>query len=251
MKNKDLRISFILLSVGLFITIASPYLLTRHGLIDFTQTGPIGDTIGGITSPITNLIGAILVFYALKAQIESNEITRRQFEQQNIDEVTRKRIIYLSEQLNIIQQDIREFSYSFTISSRRNGEIISKENFDLRGSSAIEKFISDLSFYDSKHTQGRDIFETDTKTVELFNLLLMLDSFIDVINNDNLSEYDKKYFKSVITYLYNYKIKPSFRENEKHRQSNMQACPQCGEKHKGIPDKFFIVAESIEQNIAL
>ncbi len=65
----------ILLIFGLFLTIISPWLFTRPlGLIDFTETGEIGSTIGGITSPITGILGAILIYYALVAQRQANKI---------------------------------------------------------------------------------------------------------------------------------------------------------------------------------
>ena len=100
---------------GVLLTIISPFLFTRSwGIIDFRETGSIGDTIGGITGPITNLIGALLVFYALRAQIEANEIIRKQFEQQKIDELERKKLFYITEQINIIRNDINEFSYVYS-----------------------------------------------------------------------------------------------------------------------------------------
>ena len=103
MKYNDLLAPSIILAMGLLLTVIAPYLFTA-GWVDFSQTGPIGDTIGGITSPITNLIGAALVFFALKAQIESNELTRKQFEQQ-------KQLFYITEQINITRNDINDFNF--------------------------------------------------------------------------------------------------------------------------------------------
>ncbi len=44
-----------------------------------TKTGTIGDTIGGLTSPFLNIAGSILVFAALKAQIDANKAVQDQF----------------------------------------------------------------------------------------------------------------------------------------------------------------------------
>ena len=44
------------------------------GWLNFTGTGQIGDTIGGITAPIIGLIGAVLIFISFLAQIEANKI---------------------------------------------------------------------------------------------------------------------------------------------------------------------------------
>jgi len=53
------------------------YIFTRPAFLsswNFSDTGQIGDTIGGITAPIINLIGAILVYISFRAQIEANRI---------------------------------------------------------------------------------------------------------------------------------------------------------------------------------
>ncbi|HNR21033.1 MAG TPA: hypothetical protein PKN75_14555 [Bacteroidia bacterium] len=72
-----------LLLIGILLTIIAPYFLTRSwGLLDFSSTGQIGDTIGGITAPITSLIGAILVYFALKEQIKANKIIQDQVSDQ-------------------------------------------------------------------------------------------------------------------------------------------------------------------------
>ena len=65
----------LLLVLGVLFTIISPWLFTRSfGFIDFRGSGEIGSTIGGITAPITSLIGALLIYYALVAQRHANKI---------------------------------------------------------------------------------------------------------------------------------------------------------------------------------
>ncbi len=57
-----------------------PFIFTRSTLfssLDFSATGQIGDTIGGITAPFMGLVGSILVFLSFKAQTDMN---RKQFE---------------------------------------------------------------------------------------------------------------------------------------------------------------------------
>ena len=73
----------IILLVGLIVTIFSPYLFTRNwNLVDFSQTGQIGDTIGGITGPIVGLLGAFLIYISFRAQIRANEIQRDALEEE-------------------------------------------------------------------------------------------------------------------------------------------------------------------------
>jgi hypothetical protein len=61
----------------LLFIIAAPYIFTRPAFFsswDLSNTGQIGDTIGGITAPIISLLGAILVYYSFQAQIKANKI---------------------------------------------------------------------------------------------------------------------------------------------------------------------------------
>jgi hypothetical protein len=74
---------------------------------DYSSTGPIGDTIGGITAPIVNLISALLVFLAFRAQIQANEIVRKQLrsERKRRDEdindaILRRRYDIMTKELN-------------------------------------------------------------------------------------------------------------------------------------------------------
>ncbi|REE07614.1 hypothetical protein DFQ09_1204 [Winogradskyella pacifica] len=69
-------------------------LTTKLEFFDFSNTGEIGDTIGGITAPFINGLSAILVFLAFKAQIRANEIFKNQEQSRNI-----------LDQIKIIQED--------------------------------------------------------------------------------------------------------------------------------------------------
>lgn len=77
---------------GLFLLVLSPVIiwtLTHWSTpdflqvkIDLTDTGEIGDTIGGITGPIINLIGAVLVYASFKQQLEANRIQKGALEKE-------------------------------------------------------------------------------------------------------------------------------------------------------------------------
>lgn len=64
-----------ILFIGLTFIIMSPLLFTLPSLTsyyDFSKTGQIGDTIGGITAPIVNFLGAVLVYISFKSQQRAN-----------------------------------------------------------------------------------------------------------------------------------------------------------------------------------
>lgn len=79
------KISFLI--IGILICFL-PYLLTRDfDIVSFNDTGNIGDTVGGVTAPFLSFFGSILVFLALKAQIDANEEIKLQFQRQNQDQL--------------------------------------------------------------------------------------------------------------------------------------------------------------------
>ena len=61
----------VIIAVLLFI-MGLPAILTRPGFIDFSSTGEIGDTIGGIMGPFIAVVAAILTFIAFWVQYEAN-----------------------------------------------------------------------------------------------------------------------------------------------------------------------------------
>lgn len=78
--SRMIKVGKWLLGLGILFLIFTPWAFTRSlGIdwLDFTETGPIGDTIGGITAPFINLVGAALVYMSFLAQMRANEIQRK------------------------------------------------------------------------------------------------------------------------------------------------------------------------------
>ena len=78
MKTNLKNLILLIIGVVLLMFLAT-FLFTRHAfsnLFDYSLTGQIGDTIGGIASPIIGLMGAVLVYLSFREQIEANTIQR-------------------------------------------------------------------------------------------------------------------------------------------------------------------------------
>ena len=69
-------ISLLLVVFGCF----APRIFTGEGCerLDFTETGQIGDTIGGLMGPFIAMAGVFLTFVAFLMQVKANEIQREQ-----------------------------------------------------------------------------------------------------------------------------------------------------------------------------
>lgn len=76
-------ISIISVAISLLLVIGgcfAPWLFTGEGCnrLDFTKTGQIGDTIGGVMGPFIAMAGVFLTFVAFLMQVRANEIQRKQ-----------------------------------------------------------------------------------------------------------------------------------------------------------------------------
>lgn len=92
-KNKTFTLDFwwylfvFIILIG--IICCFPAFFTKSGELDFSNTGEIGDTIGGIMGPFVAIAAAILTFLAFWIQFKANEqqrmdIARERFENHSI-----------------------------------------------------------------------------------------------------------------------------------------------------------------------
>ncbi|NJX16861.1 putative phage abortive infection protein [Tamlana crocina] len=77
--NRIIRVLIIVASVLIIFSFVAPALFTKNSIIDFTQTGQIGDTIGGIMNPFIALAGVVLTYLAFYMQYKANQYQRAQF----------------------------------------------------------------------------------------------------------------------------------------------------------------------------
>ncbi len=246
--NKKVALTTLLL--GCIFTIASPVIFSsssNYCSFDFTKTGEIGDTIGGITSPIIGLLGAILLYFALTAQIEANKIIQDQITEQKKDEVEKKSVLYTMEKINLLRRDINEFSYNYIETLKKEDGTETKNRIFLKGSYAISQIISTLS---NGTKCDVNVFEAHPRVNELSQLLDMLLSVFEAIENSSIDDEEKKFQKTMLVYLYKSKVQPTFITNQYNRATSNPYCENCGRQHMGIPEEIFEVIDKIDQLIS-
>jgi hypothetical protein len=217
--NNLLRIAFFVLITGLIGMLIAPFLFTRSGCTSFTETGQIGDTIGGITAPISSLVGSILVFLALKSQVVANKITQEQIRIQQLEEQTKKEITYVSDLYKYLLRTIQTYETKY-----------------YKGHRAIMKAMSLLA--DSERKQAHDDDRLYYGTVaELFGILKLGKLFLEQVNKSGIDQHDKRYFKELVKHHYDSFILPYLARNVE------KTCPACGEKHNGIPFKILTLIQ--------
>lgn len=168
--------------MGIFIlcVVLSPIILTRpaiSSILDFTLTGQIGDTIGGITSPIIGILSVILLYLTLKQQNEINA------EQKNYNDINRA--IAMQSQIKQMDYDM-EFVYS-------DGRICHKAN----GCQSLH--ILNRSDYGIKISS----IELNDLIADVHNLELSISMWIMFLRDSDMYEETKKLSANIAdTYLH-------------------------------------------------
>ena len=235
-QNNRLRQSKLLLFIGIILAIISPFLLTRSmGIISFENTGQIGDTIGGITAPIVNLVGAILVYYAFLVQLDANRLIFQQIKDEKEEQRINQNRNYVFELYKHLKDEFSTFSVQEEkrIGSRDTERTVMVE---YKGIEAINKMLYNLMSH--RKGFGDEIY----KLKEFQNMVELLKKFLSTLNDTVLNPIDKKFFVESIEYLYSSKIKVSIEELVK-------PCPNCGKVHGGEPEKLTSLSEDIENSI--
>ncbi|MFA9190425.1 hypothetical protein AAGV28_03500 [Flavobacterium sp. FZUC8N2.13] len=233
---------FLIVFFGVLI-LFTPYLITRNlGLVSFVGTGEIGDTIGGITAPFLGFFGSVLVYLALKAQIDANEQVRKQFEKQEEEGLINNRIEFLKTKVSILREEINSFYFSY-MDDTQKGNV---QKFNYQGSQAIHKLLvnSKNSFYGNKI---RTPYELEPKLLELKSLLIYFKQTVsEVLNDTVINQNVKDEYVNILAFLFDSKLKGYFNVMEGYKSEHNEACSEnCGNFH-GIPSDLFEVVKDIE-----
>lgn len=62
------------LAIGTILIFILPFTVSILNIEFLGNYSGVGDTIGGITSPISQVLGSVLIYLALKAQLDANWI---------------------------------------------------------------------------------------------------------------------------------------------------------------------------------
>ena len=245
-QNKRIKQSKILFLFGILLVVLVPIVLTQFSfLFDFTDTGQIGDTIGGITSPITNLIGAILVYYAFLVQLDANKLIFQQIQEEKAEQKISKNREYVFEIFKFLKEEF----YSFTITGDKrigSGSEYQYVLVEYKGAEAMEKM-----FHQLMHNHDEDDWHRDNiKLLEFLNIISLFKNFLTKLEEVDIPLIDKKFFLENVEYIYTSKMKVSI-------EKMIEPCPTCGEFHGGKPeriieinDEIYSLIEKIKKNYA-
>lgn len=137
-KNWDTTTIILLVISSLLIIFSffAPYIFTfgaKYASLNFTDTGAIGDTLGGIMNPFIAIGGILLTFLAFYMQIKANQIQITQFNQsvENEKQITlrnEKKLSYYN--LSLLNIDLTEIIGDITQKTDRIKEYLDLEKQD-------------------------------------------------------------------------------------------------------------------------
>lgn len=180
------KLPLITIAIGITLTAFAPYIFTHFSsCIYFGKPNEIGDTIGGITSPIIGIMGAILVYLTFEQQ--NRAIQQPIDTEQNRLNVS-KELILLDLKDNVLSDLILFLSnakvFKGDVMSNNKNVILSNNKYtgltmDIYNSIGIERLY--LSF-------GKDVFELShiyrridyLNSIDLFELYKEVDTSISL-----------------------------------------------------------------------
>lgn len=206
-QGKRLKNSTLIIGLGGLVILVAPYILTRNlGLIDFTTTGAIGDTIGGITAPIVNFMAALLVYYAFRAQIDANNIIFQQF----LDEKTEKKV-YLNRDYMFKLFDLLKTEFlSITYFDWNQGQKV-KTNY--YGPEAMDKLIK-LELFNNLTGPSIDHLRkiNNINSTAFWKKISLFRDFLVEMREIEIPNTDRKFLYNSIHHLYYSQIDPIISE---------------------------------------
>ncbi|HAF30300.1 MAG TPA: hypothetical protein DCG75_14760 [Bacteroidales bacterium] len=186
-KSNGKKVNIYYLLIGtIFILFFAVYIFTRPAIFDsfvLVESGTLGDAIGGITSPIIGLLGAILVYKSFEAQIEANKLQRKIMKNEIERSNALKDFNTLMDVFKQIKEDYNDLKYG--------------ESY---GKSAIIAFRAHFEV-DPNRFRKKSFYNDFTYHIQVFNLL------IDRVENSMIESADKNMLNNLIVFFYKSKLR--------------------------------------------
>jgi hypothetical protein len=249
------------------LIIVGPYLFSQiHIFGDFSNTGDIGNTIGGITAPFIGVLSIILLYLTLKSQQQQGEEMNRQVQKMNKQQQEMNEKGNITLLCNHLIECIDNFHYTAEDTGKdQDGPIDSpnpsnppdpsnppippisttqeKKTIEKKGAEAIASYLRFL--YCHKSGLSFDQLTCDAIDSELINILTICNSCNELLDNSSIQ--DKNVFKILITNQFEYRIYPEIKNIKIERGENglkRYLCDECHTEH-GFDDKIIQLIEEL------
>lgn len=239
--------SKLLLFFGGLVIVTMPFLFTLDAFyegLDFSATGNIGDTIGGITAPFLSLIGSTLVFFALKAQVKANELISTQIKSDNEEKLIENETQNLNQLFSYLTENINGFHFKTLPIDYLSNLNDTTTDIEYLGGEAFHHLFSQI--YCHYHGTPDELYSTQAVS-ELLNILKIMSLLLDKIK-DTKSK-NKEILIPLIKHLFTYKIETRIRSDDE-TSLEVNFCTECNCMH-GLPDELRELILQIRQKLQL
>lgn len=234
------------LLIGGLVILTMPFVLTSqyfHERFNFSETGQIGDTIGGITAPFLNLIGAFLVFYALKAQVKANELIQGQIDKDNEAKECENEAQNLNQLFSYLTENINSFRFkTLPVEMLKNTEDI-ETDVEYHGGEGFYHLFSQIRC----HYHGtQDDLHSHQSVSELLSVLKIMDLLLDKLQSTKSK--NKEILQTLIRHLFEYKIITRIKD-EKDEDLEVYFGDTCKCNH-GLPGELRNLIGQVKRKVS-
>ncbi len=243
--KENLDYAIWLLITGILVIVLMPILLTSNSFcesLNFTNTGQIGDTIGGITAPFLSLIGSFLVYFALRAQVKANELIQTQIDDTKKEKTNESEGENLNQLYLYLTESIDNFRFKFLSIGHVDNTNDKETGIEYKGSEAIYYLFSNI--FCDYHGSDEDL-NCNPSVSELLSTLKIMDILLDKL--EKAESKNKEILMILVRHQFNYKIETRIKEEDEDGLNRKQ-CSICNFEH-GIPKELKDLIISIRKKL--
>lgn len=228
-KNKLLVLGGIVtLILGVILILISPYILTYYstGIYFKPQDSVIGEVVGGITAPISSLVGSILVFLALIAQVKANDTIQNQRREDRTIEELQNKYNYLNEEISRFQLFSKSNSHPYS---------------NYSGIYAIFGYTDHLMDNYNSDSHNETFIKTNVNHSNVYNLLSLFLLTVEDTLDSKLKPDSKIYFIKLASHINASKLYPPFavrldqcQQADENNETHL-ICKKCNMYHPKVP----------------
>lgn len=220
-----------ILITGTVLMFIVPFLIEFFNIKHIGEFGTVGDTIGGVTAPISGLIGSILIYLALKAQIDANGIAQQQIIENEKQEAIKHELDQIQQLFTFFENSIKNFTYELKLTdSSRIGTI-------MYGRRAIKCFLQDIEDMKINLHDDELILKQDG-VKEILSILKSAKLFLEKVQASDISDMDKSFYKQLIYHELLFGVFPDS-EIESIKNIKLNQCEICSISHGSYPPVLY------------
>ncbi len=237
--DSENNIVICLLIVGTLLTILVPLMLPLLPLSHLKDFGTIGDAFGGIANPIAQIVGFILLYRALRAQINANSILQAQINAENSKEMQRRAVKHVHELYTFLENNINSFSYEDKFEGTGGMQV-------LHGRRAIRCFIDDIEDMNIDLHNVEQLLQHDGVR-EILSILRIAENIFDRINHADIGEHDKLFYIDLMKHELTFSIFP-YTDLDDSANLKLELCSECHKFHGNYPPLIFDKLQQLKRH---